>query len=308
MAILYDTAVHPGRTRPDTTRPVDTVVLGYLAVVATLVAAGHDRLPHWWAYLLVYAAMAATVLALIAAHARWPELAVLAVLRTAYPVVLAPLAYTLVGPTVLVVHGRYLDAEVNAAESATWGGHPSLWLDALVSRPLTELLYAAYMSYYLYIVVPPLLLIMRRRLADLERLVTTVSVAVYTCYLGFLLLPVLGPRHSLAGQFDPPELTGYVLAPAQQFLMAHADPAGTCFPSAHVAGAWAAVLAIRRVWGQAAFHRLLAPTILLTVSVVYTRYHYVADVAAGLVVALAADALVSRISRDVSDGWAAAPR
>ena len=69
----------------------------------------------------------------------------------------------------------------------------------------------------------------------------------------------------------------------------------------------AVVLAARRIWGRPVFRRLLLPTVLLTVSVVYTRYHYVADVAAGLAVALAADAVVSRTLR-VSGGWAAAPR
>lgn len=305
MAIIYDTATARTATA---SRPVDAIVLGYLAVVATLVASGHDRVPHWWVHLLACAAMAATVLGLIAAHARRPDLTVLAVLRTACPIVLAPLAYSMVGPVALVVRGRFLDAGMNTFESAVWGGHPTLWLDGLASRPLTELLYACYMSYYLYIVAPPLLLIPRRRLDALERLVTTVSAAVYTCYLGFLLVPVLGPGQSPADRLDPPELTGYVLAPAQQLLMAYADPAGTCFPSAHVAGAWATGLAVRRIWGQAAFRRLLLPTVLLTVSVVYTRYRYTADVAAGLVVALAADALVSRTSERVSGGWAGARR
>lgn len=309
---MYDAARSATRRRRQapqtvTPQPVDVIVLGYLAVVAVLVAAGHDHVAHWWAHVLAYLAMAAAVLALIAAHTRRPDVPALAVLRMVYPVVLAPLAYSLTGPTVLAVRGGYRDAGMTAFDAAVWGGQPSLWLDGLVSRPLTELMYAAYMSYYLYIVVPPLLLITQRRRAALERLVTTVGAAVYTCYLGFLVLPVLGPGRSLAGQFDPPELTGYVLAPAQQWLMAHADPAGTCFPSAHVAGAWAVVLAARRIWGQAVFRHLLLPTVLLTVSVVYTRYHYVADVAAGLVVALAADALVSRTLR-VSDGWAAAPR
>ncbi|MEV0460558.1 phosphatase PAP2 family protein [Catellatospora methionotrophica] len=316
MAIVHDTVTaRTAREAPVAgyavkggLRPVDVIVLGYLAVVSTLVASGHDRLPHWGGYLAAYAAMAAAVLGLTAVQARRPQVMALRVLRTAYPLVLAPIAYSLTGPTVLVIHGRYLDTAMNSFESAVWSVHPSLWLDGLVSRPLTELFYAAYISYYLYIAVPPLLLIMRRRLDDLERLVTTVSAAVFTCYLGFLLMPVRGPVHSLAGQFDPPVLTGYVLAPAQQFLMAHADPAGTCFPSAHVAGAWAVVLAVRRIWGRAAFRRLLLPTALLTVSVVYTRYHYTADVAAGLAVALFADALVSRISGRVSDGSAGVPR
>ncbi|MEV4412671.1 phosphatase PAP2 family protein [Catellatospora sp. NPDC049609] len=275
-------------------RPLDAIVLGFLAVAATLVAIGHDHVPRWPLYLAGYAATAAVVGALLAAYARRPHDRVLTALRLSYPLVVAPVVYTMTGGTVLALRGRYLDAAMNRFESGVWGGHPALWLDAIVSRPLTELFYACYVSYYLYIVVPPVLLLLRRRLADLERLVTTVAAAVYTCYLGYLVVPVRGPVHSLAGQLDPPVLTGYLLAPAQQLLMAHADPAGTAFPSAHVAGAWAVCLAVRRIQGRAAFRWLLPLTIGLTLSVVYTRYHYTADVAAGLAVAFAADRAVTR--------------
>lgn len=52
---------------------------------------------------------------------------------------------------------------------------------------------------------------------------------------------------------------------------------------------------MRRVQGRTAFRWLLLPTIGLTVSVVYTRYHYTADAAAGLLVAFGADQLVNRL-------------
>ncbi len=276
-------------------RTLDVIVFVYLAAAALIVTAGHDRVASWGLHLLGYAATAAAVAGLLTAQARRPHDRVLTALRLTYPLVLAPLLYTMTGGTVLAVHGRYLDDAMNRFETAFWGGHPADWLGTFASRPLTELFYACYVSYYLYIVVPPVLLLVRRRLDGLARLVTTVSAAVYTCYLGFVLLPVRGPVHSLAGRLDPPALQGYVLAPAQEFLMAHADPVGTCFPSAHVAGAWAVCLAVRRIQGRTAFRWLLLPTIGLTVSVVYTRYHYTADAAAGLAVAIAADQLVNRL-------------
>ncbi|GAA1601316.1 phosphatase PAP2 family protein [Catellatospora bangladeshensis] len=306
MHVIPDADRLAGRPRERTTsggpvvpgpalRALDVIVLGYLAAAALIVAAGHDRVAGWGLYLIGYAATAAAIAGLLAAYRRRPHDRVLTALRLTYPLVCAPLLYTMTGGMVLSLHGRYLDDAMNRFETALWGGHPADRVGTFASRPLTELFYACYVSYYLYIVVPPVLLLARRRLDDLARLVTTVSAAVYTCYLGFVLLPVRGPVHSLAGRLDPPVLQGYVLAPAQQFLMAHADPVGTCFPSAHVAGAWAVCLAVRRIQGRAAFRWLLLPTVGLTVSVVYTRYHYTADAAAGLAVAIAADQLVKRL-------------
>ncbi|MDI1463494.1 phosphatase PAP2 family protein [Catellatospora sp. KI3] len=300
MRTSLPVAVRPrtvAATHRRTVRPLDIVFFGYLAAAGTTVALCHQRVPHWWAYLAAYAATAVAAAALIAAHVRRPRSRPLTALRLTYPVIAAPVCYTMVGGTALAVHGRFLDDEMNRAEVGLFGGHPALWLGAAASRPLTELVYACYMSYYLYIVVPPLLLLARRRHADLERLVTTVGLAAYLCYLGFLAVPVRGPAYSLADQLEPATLPGYVLAPAQQHLMALADPVGTCFPSAHVAVAWAVSFTAARIWGRRVLYPLLPLTIGLTVATVYTRYHYVADVLAGLLVALAAYALVAYVWR-----------
>jgi len=85
--------------------------------------------------------------------------------------------------------------------------------------------------------------------------------------------------------------------------MAHGDPNGACLPSAHVAGAWAGLLGIRRAFGRSTFAWLLVPTIGLTVAVVYTRYHYLTDAVAGLIVAIAVVATV----RFLATGRAAHP-
>jgi len=273
-------------------RPLDAITFGYFAVVSLLVVTFHDRVRHWYAYPLAFAATAAAACALIAAHQRHPASRALALLRYAYPLVASPFVYGSIGGYVLVLRGHFVDAGMNAFEARVYGGHPTLALQHIVARPLTELLYACYFGFYLFFVIPPLILFLRRRDSDLERYVVTLSASLYVCYLGFLVVPLLGPEYSLAGSLHPADLRGYIVVPVQKFLMAHGDPNGACLPSAHVAGAWAGLLGIRRAFGRRAFGWLLVPTIGLTVAVVYTRYHYLTDAVAGLLVAIAVVAAV----------------
>jgi membrane-associated phospholipid phosphatase len=113
------------------------------------------------------------------------------------------------------------------------------------------------------------------------------------CYLGFCLLPINGPIWALREEFASGRLPGYVITPLQDYVMMRFDPEGTCFPSSHVAIAWAAALSVRssRRW------ILYAMTAGLTVSVVYTRYHYVSDAVLGLLVAVVACQVARRGSR-----------
>jgi hypothetical protein len=275
-------------------RPLDVLTLGYFALVSTLITVLHSRVPGWYAYPLAFTAGTVAILALLHAHARRPDVRTITLLRYTYPLFASPVVYGAIGGYVLVLRGHFLDAGMNTVETRLYGVHPTEVLARFVSAPLTELLYACYFGFYLFFLVPPLLLFLRRRDADLERYVLTLAAALYVCYLGFLVVPLRGPIDSLAGSLHPATLTGYVVVPVQKFLMAKGDPAGACFPSAHVAGAWAGLAAIRSLWGRRAYLAALAPTIGLTVAVVYTRYHYLTDAFGGLAVAGVCVALVGR--------------
>ncbi len=215
-------------------------------------------------------------------------------LRYAYPLPLSALLYSSVDRYVLVFRGHYLDAGMNSWELTAFGTHPNVAIGHIVTPPLTESLYACYFGFYLFFLVPPFLLFRARRDVDLERYVFALMTALYVCYLGFLVVPLAGPGVSLAGRLHPETLTGYVIVPVQRFIMAKGDPLGACFPSAHVAGAWTALLAIRALFGPKAFRWVLPFTIGLTVAVVYTRYHYLSDALAGLTVAAVVFPLVAR--------------
>lgn len=276
-------------------RPLDLLTLGYFAVVSLLVTVFRGQVRGWYAFPLLFAIGALVIVGLVRAHEAHPDNRLIALLRYAYPLLFSPFVYGAIGQYVLVLRGHFLDAGMNSFEARLYGGPPSEWLGRLVSPPLTETLFACYFGFYLFFLVPPLLLFRRRRDADLERYVLALVTALYLCYLGFLLVPLRGPEYSLAGSLHPDTLTGYVIVPLQRFLMAHGDPSGACFPSAHVAGAWASVLTIRELWGRRAFLAVLVPTIGLTVAVVYTRYHYLTDAFGGLVIALVAAVVARRL-------------
>lgn len=277
-------------------RPFDVLTLGYFATVSVLVLVFHRRVHHWYAYPLGFAAAALVVVVLVAAHHRHPDRRWIAMLRWTYPLIASPVLYGAIAGYVLVLRGHFVDAGMNAWELRAFHGHPNVVIDRLATPPLTELLYLCYFGFYAFFLVPPLLLFLRRRYADLERYTFTLMAALYACYLGFPLVPLRGPVDSLTGEFGGVELTGYLIVPVQKYIMATGDPAGACFPSAHVAGAWAAMFAIRALWGRRTF-RVVAPfTVGLTVAVVYTRYHYLSDALAGFVVSVVCFALVRRFA------------
>ncbi|SHH03119.1 phosphatase PAP2 family protein [Streptoalloteichus hindustanus] len=280
-------------TRP--VGPVDLLTLTYLAVVAGVAVLFRDRVDGWLPLLVGLTGYAAVLVGLAALARRRPHDRRLASLRLVCPLLALPFLYGAVERYVLVLHGEFLDARVNAWERALLGFQPNLVLDQLASPPLTELLMACYFSYYACFLVPPLVFLLRGRPDHLERYVFGLLLALYVCYLGFLVVPVLGPAHALRGEFTTPHLAGHFFVPVQDFLMAHGDPVGACFPSSHVAGAWTAVLLLRRWVPRAAFRWLAGIAVGLTVAVVHSRYHYLSDAVAGLLVAAACHRVATRI-------------
>ncbi len=278
-------------------RRFDVLSLGYFTIVSLIVTIFHSKVDKWYEFPAGFAVAAIVVYALAVAHDAHPDHRIITFLRWAYPLMLSVVLYSSIGRYVLVLRGHFVDAGMNAWEQRAFGGHPNLVIDRIASPPLTEFLYACYFGFYLFFLIPPVYLFAKRRYADLERYVFTLMSALYVCYLGFLVVPLAGPNASLAGSFRPAALTGYVIVPLQKFIQAKGDPSGACFPSAHIAGAWAAMCAIWCIFGRRVFWRLFPFAVGLTVAVVYTRYHYLTDVLGGLAVAAAVFAAIH------ADNW-----
>ena len=91
---------------------------------------------------------------------------------------------------------EYLDPMVIRWDQALFGCQPSvLFMQKLPCLALSELLYAAYFSYYLMIGGVGIALFVRNRQQFLHY-ISVVSFVFYVCYLIYIFLPVIGPRSS----------------------------------------------------------------------------------------------------------------
>jgi membrane-associated phospholipid phosphatase len=279
---------------------VDYATQGYIAFVALLVLCFHGaRVPNWPWLLFLHGLAFALIHGLILFAGRFPASRLLDFLRHYYPV---PLFIGLYRETELLnqmFQAGYLDAHFLRLELHLFGMQPGLELmHRFPARWLAELLYAAYFSYYLMIAGVGLALLLRDR-RQFAHFISVVSFMFYVCYANYIFLPVVGPRIVYRGlvdvtlppeilpniPFDPPEsVQSALLFRVMGWIYDHFEAAGAAFPSSHVAVALGTLYFSFRYLRPIRHVHLIA-TILLCVSTVYGRYHYVVDVVAGIATA-----------------------
>ena len=254
-------------------------LLALYLVLAGVALAGPHR-PATWP-LLALAHIALALLVLRQAHgAERPRSGASAWLIALYPLLAMPLLYAELPLLNQAVHGgHYFDEIIIGWERALFGFEPArelarMWDSAWVS----ELLHAAYVSYYLIIYAPPLLIGWKRGNQSLRDAVFTLALVFFAHYLFFVYFPVEGPRY----RYDPPvpaDARGPVLHLTHVLLEAGSSR-GAAFPSSHVGVAVAATIV---TWRHL---RPLAPlvavlTVGLALGAVYGGFHYGIDALAG---------------------------
>jgi membrane-associated phospholipid phosphatase len=216
------------------------------------------------------------------------------------PLVVVPLFYWETPLLAEAIHrGAMYDQVVLGWEAALFGGQPSQTMGTRWPwRWLSEPLHAAYLSYYLIIMGPPVALYLIKRRGAFRRVVFTFAVALIVHQAAFISFPVLGPRYLFPAPTGPLE-AGPLYQLTHRVLEGASSP-GTAFPSSHVGISVAVTLAVfrERLW---AAPLLAVLTTMLAVATVYGGFHYAVDALAGLAlgvaVALAAPGLRRRLRR-----------
>lgn len=279
---------------------IDYATQGYLAIVALLILMFHGTAVPFWPWLLAaHTAGIALVHWLIRSHARHPASRVLDFLRHFYPVLLYAVFYRETGELHPMFTSDYLDPTFLRLDEKIFGTQPSLtFMQSLPYWPVSEIFYASYFSYYVMIVGVGLALFVRNR-QQFFHYVSVVSFVFYVCYLIYIFTPVMGPRifhraingYTLPAEVQPeaiPEFPATIQAGLFFRIMAwiydNFEAPGAAFPSSHVAVAITTLYFSFRYLPRIRFAHVVMVA-LLCLSTVYCRYHYVVDVAAGIVTA-----------------------
>jgi membrane-associated phospholipid phosphatase len=302
-----------GRPRDATTRrggaellkisPADTAVVAYLVVIALLILIFSYRIESWgW-----LCAGHAVVIALVVSLAKWdhtlPSLSrpVASFIHDWYPVALMGLTYKELTYLIPRIHPRDFDSVLAAIDHRIFGVNPTVWLERFTWPPLTEVLQLTYSSYYFLPLILGVVLWKKNTLAEFHFLVFIVVLGFYVSYLGYIAVPAIGPRFlpSIADA-QTTSLTGLLFfQPVRRMLDSVEGITRDCFPSGHTE-LTLLVLYYARKFHRRTFWCLLPFGIGIVLSTVYLRYHYVVDVAAGALVALAIVAITTPLYNNLT--------
>lgn len=164
---------------------------------------------------------------------------------------------------------------------------PELALDrALPLLPPWAIVYGAL---YLFLILLPIFVVRQEEL--LRRTVFAYLLIWITSYLFFFwLYPTVAPR--------PASVSGSGFAVWGLRALYSADPPYNCFPSLHVAHSFVSALACARVHRRLGAVAVIA-ALLVALSTLFTKQHYLLDVAAGSVLAgIAHQLFLRRFARD----------
>ncbi len=181
-----------------------------------------------------------------------------------------------------------LDPGLIALEQQIFGFQPSLEWSRVWPWPwFHELMEFAYFSYYFLSLSFLALVFLAKGVAVEKRwdtvrdFVRDLGITMLICYTLYSIFPAWGPKYFRAGYV---EVDGWVFTRIMRHIHENGALLGAAFPSSHVA---ASFIPWWYTWRWFPRHRwwMTLIFVLLCMSTVYNRYHYVVDVAAGMLLA-----------------------
>jgi membrane-associated phospholipid phosphatase len=275
-------------------RPLEIVNAIALGVTSLLVLVLWRRLTDPGALLVRYALLAAGVATVAAVTwRRSPLPGPVAFAADFYPAAFLPFYFNTLGPLIEALRGGPRDDLLIAADRALFGVDVTVWLERWAAPPINDLFFLAYTSYYFIALVLGIALWSRRR-ETARRFIFTLAVSYFVSYAGYFALPALGPRYALAQLQTEPIAASPISAAISETIDKLERTKLDVFPSGHT---MIAVVVLIVAWQRARrlFWWLLPVAVLLIVSTVWCRYHYVVDVIAGAALAFVTVPLGDRL-------------
>lgn len=262
-------------------KPVDTITYLALFVLIATVLATWSANPHGSVLAVKYSGLA-IVLTLL----WWLDEGRFRIVRTLhmfYPIIFIPIVFDSFADILPWASPIEQDSRLIQLDRILLGVDPTVWLERFIHPVLTELLTWAYASYYFLPIILAVALYWRgkEKEYDFDRGIFGVVLGFYLSYVGYFLVPAIGPRFTLA-HLHKVDLHGIFVADTiRETLNALERFKQDAFPSGHTA---VVLLVLYYAWHyvRGLFWVFLPVVVALIFSTVYLRYHYVIDVLAGI--------------------------
>jgi membrane-associated phospholipid phosphatase len=261
--------------------PFEWVTFAYLAWVETILILFRQNISHPLRYIVIHLAVGVCIVLLV----RWSEASLrpmLQFVRHWYPLPLYIFFFEELQYLVHIIFPGWFDRWLIQFDFNLAGVHPSAWLAQFARPVLNDAMQFAYMTYFLFLVILPAILYFEREFKAFWTVMTATAIGHYSVYVIAVLFPIESPYFSLESLHSAP-LAGGAFTTMIEFIEHYGRVHGAAFPSAHVAGSMVAILAAHR-YKRWLYWTCLPFFVAMCVATVYGRYHYVADVIAGIMV------------------------
>jgi len=166
-----------------------------------------------------------------------------------------------------------------------FGVHPTVWIERWIVPWFTDIMSFTYVSYYFLPVILVTTLYLKNQTQELDKSIFVLAFGYYISFIGYILFPAIGPRHTLTHLQSVP-LEGSLLTDlVRDGLNAIEHNKRDCMPSGHTQIALM-VLFLAYRYQRILFYIFLPLVCGLILSTVYLRYHYVIDLIAGTSIAI----------------------
>ena len=264
-------------------RPADFLNFLFLLFLTSVTAVFHQKTEHPSFLILLYSAMVLVqaFLILVKDSGRLIRL----VYDLIFPTFSILVIFDSLEKLVHYINPRDVDPLLIRMDYMLFGGYPTVMFEDVMAPLLTDILQVAYSSYYFLPITLGAVLISRKNHAAFDRSLFLIMLCFYLSYIGYMLMPAIGPRYTMA-HLQNSELGGLFLAGHIQDILNRLEGVKRdAFPSGHT-GIALTVLYLAFRFEKGLFRVFLPFVLALIFSTVYCRYHYVVDVLAGVFLAL----------------------
>jgi membrane-associated phospholipid phosphatase len=263
---------------------IDGLTVVFTGMITLMLILFYSRFPLAGQLIAAFTGLLLLAIFISTARHRWRHVKIVRFLCDFSPVFFINIIYQLLGRITPYMRPD-VDGLLNRIDLAIFGAYPTVWLERLFFPWVADILALAYSSYYFIPLVLILTLYFQGRPEEFSITLATLLLGYYMCFIGYIFMPAIGPRFTLASLQNVPFKGGAILDTIVKTINSLEGNQRDCFPSGHTQ------TILISLWFAFKFKRPLFWVCLpvaaaLIVSTVYLRFHYGIDIIAGFAAAV----------------------
>jgi len=264
--------------------PIAALSAAFIALLLALTLVFNGRIPGAGFLAVRYLLAASLVLIANYMRATRPASALFKYIDVFMPLFIILFTFDSLSHLTHHVNPGDMDAALADLDLRLFGERPLQFMQEIINPLLTTVLQVCYTSYYFISIIFCLMLFFAKDHEAFELSVFGIAFGFFVSYVGYLLVPALGPRIYLDGTFEKDLLRGPLASAINDTLNLLEGENRDAFPSGHTE---VVLITMAYAWSfRRRFFWLALPLVTgLIISTVYLRYHYIVDVVAGIILA-----------------------